>query len=109
MLESQIAQLSAAMFSATNLEKVNVVTTRGGRSTRDPPYLAKTGKALAVQEEKEDNVEEVEPQEREAQHDFHDTNFLLFPCKYRRPIVDEQFSKFLEVIQLNISPMHTSI
>ena len=49
MLESQIAQLSAAMFSSTNLEKVNAVTTRGGRSTRDPPYPAKTGKAPATQ------------------------------------------------------------
>lgn len=90
MLETQTAQLSTAMLSATNLEKVNVVTTRGGKSTSDPTYPAKTGKAPAVQKEKEDNdVEEFEPQEREAQHDFHDTNFLPFPCKYRRPAVDE--------------------
>jgi hypothetical protein len=45
MLESQIAQLAAALPSATNLEKVNTVTTWGGKSTRDPPYPTKTGKA----------------------------------------------------------------
>jgi len=78
------------MLSATNLEKVNAITTREGKSTCYPPYPAKIGKVPAVQEEKEDdNVEEVEPQEKEAQHDFHDTNFLPFPNKYRRPTMDE--------------------
>lgn len=33
-----------------SIEKVNAMTTQGGKSTCDPPYLAKTGKALAVQE-----------------------------------------------------------
>ena len=65
------------MLSATNLKKVNAITTREGESTCYPPYPAKTGKVPAVQEEKE------------AQHDFHDTNFLPFPHKYRRPTMDE--------------------
>ena len=35
-IESQLAQLAAALPFATNLEKVNAITTRGGKSTRDP-------------------------------------------------------------------------
>ena len=35
-IESQLAQLAAALPFATNLGKVNVITTRGGKSTRDP-------------------------------------------------------------------------
>ena len=63
-IESQLAQLAAALPFATNLEKVNAITTRGGK-TRDPPYLTKTSKTLAaVQEDKKnDEVEEVEPPE----------------------------------------------
>ena len=64
-IESQLAQLATALPFATNLEKVNATTTRGGKSTRDPPYLTRTGKTpTAVQEEKKnDEVEEVEPLE----------------------------------------------
>ena len=59
--------MAAALPVATNLEKVNAITTRGGKSTRDPPYPTRTGKTpLAVQEE-EKTPEEVEEigQERE--------------------------------------------
>ena len=55
---------------ATNLEKVNAITTRGGKSTRDPPYPTRTGKTQVVIQEEEkrnDEVEEVEPQEQELQ------------------------------------------
>ena len=45
-IESQLAQLAAALPFATNPENVNAITTRGGKSTRDPPYLTKTGKTL---------------------------------------------------------------
>ena len=56
--------MAAALLVATNLEKVNTITTRGGQSTRDPPYPTRTGKTpTATQEEKnDDEVEEVEPQ-----------------------------------------------
>ena len=43
-IESQLAQLAAALPFATNLEKVNAITTRGGKSTRDPPYPTRRGK-----------------------------------------------------------------
>ena len=33
------------------------------------------------------------------QHDFHDTTFLLFPRRNQKAKVDEQFGKFVEVIQ----------
>jgi ubiquinone biosynthesis protein COQ9 len=60
-IESQITQLAAALPFATNLEKVNAITTRGGKSTHDPPYPTRTGPAVQ-KEKKNDEVEEVEPQ-----------------------------------------------
>ena len=62
-IESQLAQLAAALPFATNLEKVNAITTRGGKCTHDPPYPTRMGQTpAAVQEEKKDDeIEEVEP------------------------------------------------
>jgi hypothetical protein len=55
-IESQLAQLASALPLATNLEKVNAITTRGGKSTHDLPYPTKTGKTLVVvQEDKKDD------------------------------------------------------
>ena len=65
-IESQLAQLVTTLPFATNLEKVNAITTRGGKSTRDPPYPTRTGKTQVVMQEEEkrnDEVEEVEPKE----------------------------------------------
>ena len=82
-IESQLAQLAAALPFATNLEKVNAITTRGGKSTRDLPYPTRIGKTpAAVQEEKKDD--EVEPQAQEMKQDFHDTNLLLFPRRNQK-------------------------
>ena len=89
-IESQIARLAAALPFSTNPKNGNAITTRGGKSTRDPPYPTRTGKTPAVQQEKKnDEVEEVEPQEQEMQHNFHDTNFLPFPHRNRKAKVDE--------------------
>ena len=41
-IESQLAQLATALPFATNLEKVNAITTRGGKSTHDLPYPTRT-------------------------------------------------------------------
>ena len=38
-------------------------------------------------------------QEQELQQDFHDTTFLPFPRRNRKAKMDEQFGKFIEVIQ----------
>jgi hypothetical protein len=35
-IETQLAQLAVALLVATNPEQVQAVTTRGGKSTRDP-------------------------------------------------------------------------
>ena len=89
-LESQIAHLSIDLPFATNPEKVNAITTWGGKSTHDPPYPTKTGKAPTAQEEKRNyEAEEVEPQVQEIRHDFHDTNFLSFPHRNQKSKVDE--------------------
>ena len=34
-----------------------------------------------------------------ASSDYHDTNILLFPERRRKPVTDEQFGKFVEVIR----------
>jgi len=91
-IESQLAQLAAAPPIATNLEKVNSITMRGGKSTRDPPYLIRTGKTPVVLQEEEKTtyeVEEVGPEEQELQQDFHDTTLLPFPCRNRKAKMDE--------------------
>jgi ubiquinone biosynthesis protein COQ9 len=41
-IESQLAQLATALPFATNLEKVNAITTRGGKSTHDLSYPRRT-------------------------------------------------------------------
>ena len=63
-IELQLVQLAAALPFATNLEKFNAITTRGGKSTRDPPYPIRTGKTPAVvqQEEEKEEVKEFGPQ-----------------------------------------------
>jgi len=101
-IETQLAQLAAALPFATNLEKVNAITTRGGKSTRDPPYPTRTGKTLGVVQEEEkrtNEVEEVGPQEQELQQDFHNMTYLPFQYRNRKAKMDEQFGKFVEVIQ----------
>ena len=54
---------------------------------------------MEVKEEEKKNDEEVGPQEQELQQDFHDTTLLPFPRRYQKPKMDEQFGKFVEVIQ----------
>ena len=66
-----------------------------------PPYPTRTGKTpVVVQEEKKDDeVEEVNPQAQEMMQDFYDTTFLPFPHRNLKAGIDEQFGKFIEVIQ----------
>ena len=54
---------------------------------------------MQEEEKRNDEVEEVEPQERELQQDFHDTTFLLFPRRNWKAKMDVRFGKFVEVIQ----------
>jgi hypothetical protein len=90
-IESQLAQLASTLPFATNLEKVNAITTSGGKSTRDLPYPTRIVRTLVVvvEEKKDDEVEEVMPQEQELLQDFHDTTLLPFSCRNRKAKMDE--------------------
>ncbi|KAJ1295966.1 hypothetical protein BS78_01G262700 [Paspalum vaginatum] len=85
MLETQIAQLAAALPSPTSSklpgqpeappkEHINAVTTRGGRSTQDPPHPWNTG-------ERQGSTELASPHHQ----DFWTDEVLrrLLPCHYR--------------------------
>jgi hypothetical protein len=107
-IEEKIKQLAAVLPTATDPEQVRAITTRGGRSTKDPPYPKGARRAPVVppvaEEENNNEVEQdVQPQDtlqdHEMIHNFYDTNYIPFPHRIRRPQSDEQFSKFMEVIQ----------
>jgi hypothetical protein len=79
---------------ATDPEQVRAITTRGGRSTKDPPYPKEVRRAPAVppvaKEENNNEVDqEVQPQDilqdQEMRQDFHDTNYIPFPHRIIRP------------------------
>ncbi|KAM0832447.1 hypothetical protein ACQ4PT_064895 [Festuca glaucescens] len=82
----------------SSLENVNVVTTTGGKSTRDPPNPNDTGKAKERQET-EPSAQNKEREEEMAQQEYTDTSFLPFPTHTRKSTVDEQFARFVEIIQ----------
>ena len=77
MIETQLAQIAAVVpFS----EKINAVTTRGGKSTLDPPHPNHAEKAARPQAEEEESIESddsEEPKEENPQKTF-DTSFLPF-------------------------------
>jgi len=116
MLETQTAQLAAALPSPTSgklpgqpepplKEHINDVTTRGGRSTQDPPHPRAAGKEQgkrAAPEEK-DEVDHEPPPVKEAPksapHEFYDSTVLPFPQRQKKASVDDQFGKFVEVIK----------
>jgi hypothetical protein len=107
-IEEKIKQLAAILPIATDPEQVRAITTRGGRSTKDPPYPKGVRRAPAVLPvaEEDNNTEaeqDVQPQDilqdHEMRQNFHDTNYIPFSRSIRRSQSDEQFSKFVEVIQ----------
>jgi hypothetical protein len=115
-LESKLSKLSAVAPVATNTEQVFNVRTRGVKQTIDPPYpkgtarpLARTPTAPATSTvpvapaealDKDNDVEEVVQEEQDStRQDFHNTNFIPYSRRVRKPQVDDQFGKFIEVIQ----------
>jgi len=109
-IEGKIAQLAALLPIATNPDQVKNITTRRGISTKDPPYLEGTKRLVVIPStlptmvENENNIPKdilPEPvQDHEMRQDFQYTNYLPFPCRNRRPQqVDDQFGKFMEVLQ----------
>jgi hypothetical protein len=91
-LETQLAQLATAVPSAeiekipgepeSSMKNVNVVTTRGGKTMRDPPYLdhASRKKENKMVEEQPSNDDTDKIHEGKiAPHEFYDTQLLPFP------------------------------
>jgi len=126
MIETQVAQLASSCPNANmgklpgqpevpSKENVNAVTTRGFKSTREPPFpqdagtrwkAVPTSHADAEEEGQEEAVDSntiasqedpVEPPR--TSRDYHDTIALPFPERIRKPVADEQFGKFIEVIK----------
>ena len=115
MIETQVAQLAALIPGSnsgkipgqpeSSLENVNAVTTRGGKSTRDPPYPNHAAKKNRNEPEEEspsttkEKEEEPKPSDGKNGIEFQDTSFLPFPHRNRKPKEDEQFARFVETIR----------
>jgi hypothetical protein len=90
-------------------ENVKVVITRSGKEIAKPKAKSKKMSPTdpVEEEEKAEAVVEAEPRpEKEEENlgmalskDISDTHLLLFPCQSRKPVEDEKFSRFMEVIQ----------
>jgi len=116
MIETQEAQLASSCPNAnsgklpgqpevTPKENVSAVTTRGGKTTQEPPFPQDAGKqrktVTASHSEVEDEGQEeavesntfatqedpVEPPR--TSRDYHDTTVLPFPERIRKPVADE--------------------
>ena len=100
MIETQLAQLAAAMPPA--MENVKAITTRGGKTTQDPPYTThdnrKKASPVAEEPSREDESEKVH-EGKMAPHEFYDTQVLSFPMRAKKPNTDGQFNRFGEMIQ----------
>jgi hypothetical protein len=59
-IEEKIKQLAAVLPTATDPEQVRAITTRGGRSTKDPPYPKGARTLVVPPVAKEENNNEVE-------------------------------------------------
>jgi hypothetical protein len=110
-----LSKLFVVMPVATNPKQIFNIRTRGGKQTTDPPYSKGAVKpstrtpmtpatstapvAPAEDPEKKDDDAVVREEQDPSRQDFHDTNFLPYPRRVRRPHVDDQFGKFVEVIQ----------
>jgi len=83
------------------MENANAVTTRGGKTTHDPPYPNHDRKKKAydtVEESPEEDDSEKVHNGKMTPHEFYDTQVLMFPMKARKPTMDEQFNCFVEMI-----------
>ena len=131
IIETQVAQLASSYPNVntgklpgqpevTPKENVSAVTTRGGKTTQEPPFpknAVKQRKTVTAShtevedEEQEEAVESNTPATQEdpvepprTSQDYHDTTALPFPVRIRKLVADEQFGKFIEVIKkLNVN------
>jgi hypothetical protein len=87
------------------------VATRVGKTTRDPPHpnpAEKKQKEVTPESDEEVDTEEASPGEeglrKMAPQEYVDTTLLPFPRRIKKPTMDEQFGKFVEVIKkLNVN------
>jgi hypothetical protein len=91
-------------------ENLESVTTGGGKTTRDPPFPnpAEKKRKEVITESEEEDTEEVAPDEgklrKTTPQDYVDTTLFPFPRRIKKPTVDEQFEKLVEVIKkLNVN------
>nr|CAH66136.1 H0622G10.5 [Oryza sativa] len=103
MIETQLAQLA----SLVPANEIGRIPGRGGKSTRDRPYPNPAGtNGVAREAPSSDSAnKEVQP-EKAVPQEYYDTRLLSFPQRSRKPSVDEQFARFVEVIQkidINVS------
>jgi hypothetical protein len=121
MIETQLSQLGASLPSSKSggilgqpeptRKNLKSVTTRGGKTTRDPPHpnpAEKKQKEVTSESDEEVDTEEASPREERlrkmAPQEYVDTTLLPFPRRIKKPTVDAQFGKFVKVIRkLNVN------
>ncbi len=110
MIETQLAQLTSYVPANeteripgqpdSSVENVKAITTRGGKSTRDPLYPNPVETNGIAREVPSSNSADKEVRlEKTVLQEYCDTQLLSFPQRGRKPSVDEQFARFVEVIQ----------
>ena len=114
MIETQLAQIAAAIPIGNNgkipgqpensLQNVKAVTTRGGKTTHDPPNPNHSaGKAKERQEDEPSKKIQKDQEEEEtamqAPLEYTDTCYLPFPTRNRKQAMDEQLAHFVEMIE----------
>jgi hypothetical protein len=88
---------------------VKAVITRSGKTMAEPKAKSKMGPTDSVKEEEEEKAKaevEAEPRPEKDEEsldnaspkDISDTHLLLFPRQAKKPVEDEKFSRFVEVI-----------
>ncbi|XP_052161988.1 uncharacterized protein LOC127779298 [Oryza glaberrima] len=83
-----------------SVENVKVITMRGGKSTYDPPYPNPAGTSSVSREAPSGSTADVDVQlEKIVPQEYCDTRLLPFPQRSKKLLVDEQFARFVEVIQ----------
>jgi hypothetical protein len=110
MIETQIAQVAAAIPDngeivgqpRNSLENVKVVTTRGGKSTRDPPNPNQAAERQKERQEEEPSTSTKIQKESEREIvplEYTDTTYLPFPTRIRKRDMDEEFARFVEMVE----------
>ncbi|XP_066163392.1 uncharacterized protein [Oryza sativa Japonica Group] len=110
MIETQLAQLASLVPANetgrilgqpdSSIENVKAITMRGGKSTRDPPYPNPAGTNGMSKEAPSNDLadKEIQP-DKTVPQEYCDTRLLPFLQRMRKPSADEQFARFVEVIQ----------